>query len=85
MSLLDQLKDGLEKVFPARHKPTSMSGGIGSGHVMVAPGDDVSAHYLHLPLFDASFFRMNVAVPCHSIFNIYFPLYIIMFLWLSPV
>jgi hypothetical protein len=46
MSLIDTLKDGVQRFFPAKsgqaHPSTSMSGGIGSGHGMVPFEDDVS-------------------------------------------
>lgn len=43
MPLLDQISDLAHKLAPSKsHKPSGLSGGIGNGHGMVAPEDDVS-------------------------------------------
>src|SRR3979411_2084606 len=42
MSFLDTLKDGIERIFPAKRSSKSLPGGIAGGHAMKHPGDDVS-------------------------------------------
>jgi hypothetical protein len=42
MSFLDTLKDGVERIFPAKRFSKTLPGGIAGGHAMIHPGEDVS-------------------------------------------